>query len=317
MEKLKALIVEDDRDTATLFSTVLEIAGFECETVFSAKGAMISLSGSVPDLILLDLRLGLDVSGAHILFQLRANPRFDATRVIVITSYSAMAEPIVNLADLVLLKPVDVDQLKTLAERIGTFDTQPKSALLRDPITELYNREYFSSRLDLAFERAQRRPGFLFALIVMQLELLDLGETRLDPDETVSILQTAALRLREELRTTDAVARFSAHKFAALHEELKDGADVELIIRRLAHSLSRPFSLGDMTCSLKPHFGAVVFSAAFGGAEEILAQAEQALSAALDGDLLGAYFRGTQLHTLATAGEPPPPRRSGDTKEFD
>lgn len=315
MDKLKALIVDDDRDTANLFSTVLEIAGFECETVFSAKGAMISLSGNVPNLILLDLRLGLDVSGAHILFQLRANPRFDATRVIVITSYSSMAQPIANLADLVLLKPVDVDQLKTLAERLGTFETQPKSALLRDPITELYNREYFISRLELAFERAQRRSDFLFAVIVLQIELTGLGDSSPDPDETVLVLQTAAKQLSEALRTTDAVARFSAQRFAALHEELQDSRDIETIIRRLEGSLSTPIPLAAATCQLQACFGAAVYSAAEYSVEELLAQAEEALEAALEGGLLGAYFLEGEMQTLPY-GAGRSPRRSGDTKEF-
>lgn len=315
MDKLKALIVDDDRDTATLFSTVLEIAGFECETVFSAKGAMISLSGNVPNLILLDLRLGLDVSGAHILYQLRANPRFDATRVIVITSYSAMAQPVANLADLVLLKPVDVDQLKTLAERIGAFDTQPKSALLRDPITELYNREYFTSRLELAFERAQRRSGFLFAVIVLQIELTDQGDSLPDPDDTVLVLQTAGRRLGESLRATDAVARFSAQKFAALHEELREGVDIRVIIPRLARNLSRPFPLGDNTCTLKAQFGAAVYTSTYRNANEILDQAEEALEAALKNEIPGAAFLDGQLHLISSIDEVPP-RSAKDTKEF-
>ena len=110
MDKMHVLIIEDDKDTAGFFSTVLQLVGYECESVLSARDALARLAGSVPDLILLDLRLGLEVGGEQILYQLRSNPRFDGTRVIVITAYPNMAQPISDLADLVLLKPVEVDR---------------------------------------------------------------------------------------------------------------------------------------------------------------------------------------------------------------
>lgn len=63
MEKLQVLIIDNDRDIAGFFSTVLSLLGHECETVLSAKEALTRLAGSLPDLILLDLRLGTDIGG--------------------------------------------------------------------------------------------------------------------------------------------------------------------------------------------------------------------------------------------------------------
>src|SRR5512135_3619415 len=99
MNILQVLIIEDDRDTAGFFKTVLELVGFECEVIHSAKEALDHLAFNAPDLILLDIRLGIEISGEDILYQIRSNPRFDKTRVVVTTAYPWLAEPITNLAD--------------------------------------------------------------------------------------------------------------------------------------------------------------------------------------------------------------------------
>jgi CheY-like chemotaxis protein len=119
MKTLQVLIIEDDKDTAGFFKTVLELVGLESEIILSAKEALDRLAFSAPDLILLDIRLGIEISGEDILYQIRSNPRFDKTRVVVITAYPRMAEPITELADLILVKPVEINQLKNLMQRLG------------------------------------------------------------------------------------------------------------------------------------------------------------------------------------------------------
>src|SRR5512140_549664 len=122
METLKVLIIEDDKSTADFFKTVLKLVGLESEIILSAKEALDHLAFSAPDLILLDIRLGIEISGEDILYQIRSNPRFDKTRVVVTTAYPWLAEPITNLADLVLVKPVGVDQLRSLMQRLGSLN---------------------------------------------------------------------------------------------------------------------------------------------------------------------------------------------------
>jgi len=112
------LIVEDDKDTAELFSNVLGAVGFETEIVRTGKAAVARLAVAVPDVVLLDLHLPPDVTGADILHQIRADKRLAETRVIVVTGHPDMAESVQDDADLVLLKPVDIRQLSDLVERL-------------------------------------------------------------------------------------------------------------------------------------------------------------------------------------------------------
>ncbi len=124
MKTLQVLIIEDDKDTAGFFKTVLSLVGLESEIILSAKEALDRLAFSAPDLILLDIRLGIEISGEDILFQIRSNPRFDKTRVVIITAYPRLAEPITDLADLILVKPVETEQLKNLMQRLRNMDFQ-------------------------------------------------------------------------------------------------------------------------------------------------------------------------------------------------
>jgi PleD family two-component response regulator len=275
MDRMHVLIIEDDKDTAGFFSTVLQLVGYECDIVLSARDALARLAGSVPDLILLDLRLGMEVGGEQILYQLRSNPRFDSTRVIVITAYPNMAQPISDLADLVLLKPVDVDQLRTLAQRLGSFEVRPKHLAFRDPISELFTREFFDTRLELAFERARRRSDFYFAVLVFTLQV----QGQPDPDAMVAILRQAGERLRRALRLTDTIARFSGWKFATLHEELKKPEDIEVVRARLAEKLSKPYQVGEEEYIASVRFGIAVHDRRYASSAAMLEMAEAGLEA--------------------------------------
>ncbi len=277
MGTMQVLIIEDDKDTADFFSTVLGLVGFQCETVLSARDALARLAVDVPALILLDLRLGLEVGGEHILYQLRSNPRFDNTRVIVITAYPGMAQPVSNLADLVLLKPVEVEQLRTLAERLSTFQARPKHLAFRDPVSELYTREFFDTRLELAFERARRRPDFFFGVMAFLLQ----PQVPLDPDGMLAVLREAGERLRRTLRLTDTIARAAGWKFVTLHEEMKKPEDIQVIKERLKEALSQPYLVGSEKVDVRLAFGVAVHERRFQHAEEVLLAAETALEAAM------------------------------------
>ena len=273
----QVLIIEDDKDAAGFFKTVLNLVGFECEIILSAKEALARLAISTPDLILLDIRLGLEISGEDILYQIRSNTRFDKTRVVVVTAYPRLAEPITDLADLVLLKPVDVDQLKSLVQRMGDLNFKPKHHLFRDPVTELFNEEFFLTRLDLAFERAKRRPQFHFAVVILELQLDSRQEEQIAPDRLLDILHEIASRLKGYVRPTDAVARISGWKFATIHEDLNGPEDIQIILSRLYEKLSQPYFIGEESYSLKISLGAVIYDAYYQQPSDMLVAAGKAV----------------------------------------
>jgi diguanylate cyclase (GGDEF)-like protein len=277
MEKLQVLIIDDDRDIADFFDAVLSLIGHNCEVVQSAKEAFTKLAASDPDLVLLDLCLGSDIGGEDILYQIRSNPRFDHTRVVVITAYPYHAEIIANLADLVLIKPVDVNQLKTLVERMASYDVAPKHSSLRDPVTQLFNREYFISRIELAFDRVQRRPEFLFAVTVIQVNLAGEIESDLHPETWVSLLHEVSVRLKSRLRPIDAIAKFNGWRFGILTEELNKPENLSTILQRLDQTITQPVRIGEATYHLQVKTGYAIYSQHIKQSKELLEAAEQAL----------------------------------------
>jgi CheY-like chemotaxis protein len=116
MTKPFALIIEDNEDQNLTFTTALEQAGYQVESIFDGGIALQRLKEVVPNMVVLDLHLP-NANGSVILSQIRTDPRLSATRVILATADNAFASGLEFQTELVLLKPVSFVQLKQLATR--------------------------------------------------------------------------------------------------------------------------------------------------------------------------------------------------------
>lgn len=116
-----ALIVEDERMLAEIFSTALRMAGFATESILDGRAAVQRLAEIEPVLVLLDLHLP-GVPGPDILRHIRAEERLAQTRVIIVTADASKAESLREQADAILLKPLGVIQLRDLAARFRPAD---------------------------------------------------------------------------------------------------------------------------------------------------------------------------------------------------
>ena len=111
-----ALIIEDDKKQATVFSQALRMADYETEVVRDGQIAIERLAATEPNMVVLDLHLP-HLSGRDILQQIRSDDRLQNTRVILATADALLAKTISGEADLVLLKPISFNQLRDLAKR--------------------------------------------------------------------------------------------------------------------------------------------------------------------------------------------------------
>lgn len=119
MRERLALIVEDNDELALLFSLSLQAAGFATEAIPAGDLAAARLEDVVPDLVVLDPQLPR-LAGEEILHQIRSDERLAETSVIVVTAYAYAFEGVSAEADLVLIKPVSLLQLRDLAARLGS-----------------------------------------------------------------------------------------------------------------------------------------------------------------------------------------------------
>jgi CheY-like chemotaxis protein len=111
-----AFIVEDDPQLSQIFLLTLSET-FEVEAITDGAQALVRLSETIPHLVVLDINLP-GASGAEILHFIRADPRFASTRVILATADSRQANDLQDKADIVLLKPISITQLRDLANRL-------------------------------------------------------------------------------------------------------------------------------------------------------------------------------------------------------
>lgn len=115
-EKPLAFLIEDNKDTVTIFQGALELAGYEVTVALDGAVAQKRLTEIIPHLIVLDLHMP-KVTGDILLKQIRTDERLKNTLVFLATADANMASYLRDQAELVLLKPIGVSQLKDLAER--------------------------------------------------------------------------------------------------------------------------------------------------------------------------------------------------------
>jgi CheY-like chemotaxis protein len=268
MEKPFALIVEDERDIAALFRHVLDVAGYHTEIVMNGRDTLRRLESTRPDIILLDLNLP-GVSGATILEQLHADQRLMQVPVVVVTGHSEMAESLPVEPDLVLLKPVDLDQLSSLVQRLRTTPGGMQE-IPWDKVTHLYNREFFTNRLAYSLERAKQVNENRFAALFVDFAPFELLQGRLDKIQLNFFLRKVAAHLKALLRPTDTISHFEDGLFLILIEDLP-GKDIpNRIAGRVDLELGKFLSLDQLMVGLRTYIGILLCDKSYEGSEQIL-----------------------------------------------
>jgi len=125
-EKKTILIVDDDSDFVDCIRMLLEGAGFEVDSASSAKECMLALQSKTPDLILLDIMMETLVSGLHVGYDLRTNPKFKHIPIVMLsaiteeTGFDVAAEKDSEYvaADEFLNKPVKPAELLATVNRL-------------------------------------------------------------------------------------------------------------------------------------------------------------------------------------------------------
>lgn len=219
MEKPFAMIIEDDRDTVALFRHVLDFAGYKTEIILRGDKAIDRLKIAMPDIILLDLNLP-GVSGMEVLDFIQAEERLSETHVVVITGHPELALGMSSQTDLVLLKPVSVDQLANLVLRLRPVDPDAPIEQPRDALTGLYSRSFFLSRLGYSIEHARQLNGSIFGIIFMDIDdFSSYIKKKGDAFGDILLTETADF-LNTSIRTIDTLSHFDQDHFFVQIEEL-------------------------------------------------------------------------------------------------
>lgn len=116
-------IVEDETHIAMALTHVLRRAGFQTGHLDDGGDVLSALKAAPPDLVLLDVQLP-GRSGYDICQQMRMDPDFDDTRILMMTASGGALERRKSLAlgaDDFMLKPFELDDLVARVRALTGF----------------------------------------------------------------------------------------------------------------------------------------------------------------------------------------------------
>ncbi len=275
MEKPFALIIEDDRDIVALFRHVMDLAGYRTEIVLHGKVAVEHLSQSTPDVVLLDLGLP-GVSGTEILAFMHADERLKNVPVVVITAHAHLVDALPVQPELTLIKPVNVEQMSTLIQRICPTEKSMES-LPWDVLTGVYNRSFFMARLQYALERTKQLHQNKFAVLYLDLGQSNKINYMFGNEYNKRVLQESAKLLKTMLRPTDTIARLSGDVFLILIEDVSNHETPILIASRVQNKIRKYLAKSEDELQVRANVGVVLCGEEYTSVDDILHDAEEAL----------------------------------------
>jgi diguanylate cyclase (GGDEF)-like protein/PAS domain S-box-containing protein len=177
------------------------------------------------------------------------------------------------------------NQAKTATRLAGSL-TDITETKVADALTGLPNRLLFDDLLERAIKRPARRPGYLFALLVLGLDRFKAVNHSLGLLTADRLLIAVAGRLQASLRSTDAVtraeqrftlARLGGDEFTVLLDDIADVSDAVRVAERLRSALEKPFDVDGLEVFTSASVGIAVSTTGYERPEQILRDAAIAL----------------------------------------
>lgn len=119
--KKMVLIIDDEPDTCTYFSSILEDNGYGTVIAYDGEEGLQKIEKSPPDLIILDISMP-EKSGVRLYRELKDSDRWKAIPVIIVTGISEDFRKFISTRSQVpppegyLSKPIDAQEFLRLAE---------------------------------------------------------------------------------------------------------------------------------------------------------------------------------------------------------
>jgi diguanylate cyclase (GGDEF)-like protein/PAS domain S-box-containing protein len=146
-----------------------------------------------------------------------------------------------------------------------------------DMLTGLPNRAFFLERLSQAIKRAQRYPGYTFAVVFLDLDSFKVVNDSLGHQIGDELLVQVAKRLTTEVRGSDTVCRFGGDEFILLFEDVRDPLELSAAVERLLSIMSEPLALAGSMRSISSSAGIVINTGNYRTADDCVRDADTAM----------------------------------------
>jgi diguanylate cyclase (GGDEF)-like protein/PAS domain S-box-containing protein len=176
-----------------------------------------------------------------------------------------------------------------------------ESNAFRDPLTGLPNRAVFLDRLDRLFLMAQRRDGYRFAVLFIDLDRFKMVNDTMGHLAGDELLTAVARRLESCLRQEDSVARLGGDEFGILLDSVEDVRDSTRVAERINQELALPIRIGPREVAASASIGIAFSDPSHERPDQVLADADAAMYRAKAGG--GARYEvfDTEMHLRAVA----------------
>lgn len=146
-----------------------------------------------------------------------------------------------------------------------------------DSLTELPNRAWFMSRLTGLINLAQKRQGYKYAILFLDLDNFKVVNDSLGHLVGDELLQIVTKRIQARLRSHDCMARLGGDEFVIILENIETWAEAEAVAERLQSVFKLPYSLQGQKVQVGVSIGITTNKIAYHKPEELLRDADIAL----------------------------------------
>jgi diguanylate cyclase (GGDEF)-like protein len=146
---------------------------------------------------------------------------------------------------------------KEVQHRIELADAMEYQAM-HDALTGILNRHAFSKLLKTELNRARRYSG-QFAVILIDIDdFKEVNDTYGHQVGDIYLIQFAQ-RIKNVLRTSDAMARIGGDEFAIISIDIKTPSDVAVLSRRINIENQRPYRVDNLDLNTSVSIGAAIY----------------------------------------------------------
>jgi diguanylate cyclase (GGDEF)-like protein len=236
VDPYKILSVEDEPDQALFIRQFLQSAGYDVRTCTDPHKVEESLVAFKPDLLLLDVVMP-GVSGYEVARYVRQDDRYTTLPVVFLTargSVDHVIEAAKSGVDAHLVKPVDPQLLLATVASHLERSRLLKSLLYRDGLTRLLTHSTFLEQAKALVAGLRRHYDRTAALALIDMDHFKSVNAEYGHPVGDKVLSALATLLRQRLRQSDLVGRYSGQQFAVILEELEEFEAVNLMEKLLA-----------------------------------------------------------------------------------
>ena len=187
----------------------------------------------------------------------------------------------------------DLTQMRLLEDRLNYLANY-------DNLTELPNRTLLIDRIKLEIPRGEFRKRQL-AVLAVEIDRLSFVSRTLGTEYADEVLREVSRRLSAVIREGDTVARLGRNTFAILLVDMARAQDVLIVVSEVLNALKPTLSIDGTDIPAAIHIGISLAPQDTGDADELLKNAETALSKSREAGLNTYHFFTADMHQRASS----------------